>query len=90
LHSLVSAAVHVSFLIASSVSAIAETCYPSLAVSSGSGQGTPSLDEEYAAHVASTEKAHLNVALSAVSTDIRAQGITDVAEKIVFDGWRKA
>ena len=58
----------------------------SLAVSSGSGQGTPSRDERYAARVASPEKARLNVALSAVSTDIRAQGITDVAEKIVFDG----
>ncbi len=58
----------------------------SLAVSSGSGQGTPSRDKRYAACVASAEKARLNVALSAVSTDIRAQGITDVAEKIVFDG----
>jgi hypothetical protein len=58
----------------------------SLAVSSGSGQGTPSRDERYAARVASAEKARLNVALSAVLTNIRAQGITDVAEKIVFDG----
>ncbi len=58
----------------------------SLAVSSGSGQGTPSQDKRYAARVASAEKARLNIALSAVSTDIRAQGITDVAEKIVFDG----
>jgi len=58
----------------------------SLAVSSGSGQGTPSRDERYAARVASPEKARLNVALSAVLTDIRAQGITDIAEKIVFDG----
>ncbi len=58
----------------------------SLAVSSGSGQGTPSRDKRYAARVASVEKACLGVALSAVSTDIRAQGITDVAEKIVFDG----
>ena len=40
----------------------------SLAVSSGSGQGTPSQDERYAAHVASAEKARLNVALSTVST----------------------
>ena len=42
--------------------------------------------KRYAAHVASAEKARLNVALSAVSTDIRVQGITDIAEKIVFDG----
>ncbi len=58
----------------------------SLAISSGSGQGTPSQDERYAACIASAEKACLNVALSAVSTDIRAQGITNVAEKIVFNG----
>ena len=58
----------------------------SLAVSSGSGQGTPSRDERYAARIASAEKACLNVALSAVLTDICAQGITDVAEEIVFDG----
>jgi hypothetical protein len=53
----------------------------SLAVSSCSGQDTPSRNERYAAHVASTEKARLSV-----DTDIRAHGITDVAEKIVFDG----
>ena len=58
----------------------------SLAVSSGSRQGTPSQDKRYAARVASAEKARLNVALSAVLTDIRAQGITNIAEKIVFDG----
>ena len=58
----------------------------SLAVSSGSGQGTPSRDERYAARIASAEKDCLNVALSAVSTDICAQGITNVAKKIVFDG----
>ena len=49
----------------------------SLAVSSCSGQDTPSRNERYAARVASAEKARLN---------IRAHGITDVAEKIVFDG----
>jgi hypothetical protein len=38
----------------------------SLAVSSGSRQGTPSRDKRYAARVASAEKARLNVALSAV------------------------
>ena len=56
----------------------------SLAVSSSSGQGTPSRNKRYAARVASAEKARLNVDL--LSTDIRAHGITDVAEKIVFDG----
>ncbi len=56
----------------------------SLAVSSCSGQGTPSRKERYAARVASAEKARLNVDL--LSTDIRAHGITDVVEKIVFDG----
>ena len=40
----------------------------SLAVSSSSGQGTPSRNERYAARVASAEKARLNVALSTVST----------------------
>jgi len=54
----------------------------SLAVSSCSGQDTPSRNERYASRVASAEKAHLSV----VNTDIRAHGITDVAEKIVFDG----
>jgi hypothetical protein len=60
----------------------------SLAVSSCSGQGTPSCNERYAACVASTEKAFLNadLLLAGVSTDIRAHGITDVTEKIVFDG----
>jgi hypothetical protein len=60
----------------------------SLAVPSCSGQGTPSRNERYAARVASAEKAHLNVDLliAGVSTDIRVHGITDVAEKIVFDG----
>jgi len=53
----------------------------SLAVSSCSGQDTPSRHERYAARVASIEKARLNA-----DTDIRAHGITDVAEKIVFDG----
>ncbi len=38
----------------------------SLAVSSGSGQGTPSRDERYAARIASAEKACLSVARSAV------------------------
>ena len=54
----------------------------SLAVSSCSGQDTPSRNERYASRVASAEKAHLSV----VDTDIRAHGITDVAEKIVYDG----
>jgi hypothetical protein len=60
----------------------------SLAVSSCSGQGTPSRNERYAARVASAEKARLNVdiLLAGVSTDICVHGITDVAEKIVFDG----
>ncbi len=58
----------------------------SLAVSSGSGQGTPSQDKRYAARIASAEKACLSVARSAVSTDNRAQGMPDVSEKIVFDG----
>jgi hypothetical protein len=49
----------------------------SLAVSSCSGQDTPSRNERDAARVASAEKARLN---------IRAHDITDVAEKIVFDG----
>jgi hypothetical protein len=54
----------------------------SLAVSSCSGQDTPSRNERYAAGVASAEKARLSV-----DTDIRAHGIiTNVAEKIVFDG----
>ena len=53
----------------------------SLAVSSCSGQDTPSRNERDAARVASAEKACL-----CVDTDIRAHGITDVAEKIVFDG----
>jgi len=61
----------------------------SLAVSSCSGQGTPSRNERYAARVASAEKARLNVdlLLAGVSADICAHGITDVAEKIVFDGY---
>jgi hypothetical protein len=58
----------------------------SLAVSSGSGQGTPSRDKRYAACIASAEKTCLSVALSAVSTDDHAQGITNVAKKIVLDG----
>jgi len=51
------------------------------AVSSCSRQDTPSRNERYAARVASVEKARLNA-----DTDICAHGITDVAEKIVFDG----
>jgi len=60
----------------------------SLAVSSCSGQGTPSRNERYAARVAIAEKARLNVdiLLAGVSTDICVHGITDIAEKIVFDG----
>jgi hypothetical protein len=56
----------------------------SLAISSCRGQDTPSHNERYAARVASAEKARLS--LSVDDTDIRAHGITDVAEKIVFDG----
>ena len=54
----------------------------SLAASSCSGQDTPSRNERYAARVASIEKARLN----ADADILRAHGITDVAEKIVFDG----
>ena len=64
--------------------------HSSLAVSSCSGQGTPSRNERYAAPVASAEKACLNVdlLLADVLTDIGVHGITDVAKKIVFDGDR--
>ena len=55
----------------------------SLAVSSSSGQGTPSRNERYDARVASAEKARL---VASVDTNIRAHGISDVVEKIVFDG----
>ena len=64
----------------------------SLAVSSSSGQGTPSRNERYAARVASAEKARLSssppaaAVVASVDTNIRAHGITDVVEKIVFDG----
>jgi len=64
----------------------------SLAVSSStSGQGTPSRNERYAARVASAEKARPSsppaaVVVASVDTNIRAHGITDVVEKIVFDG----
>jgi len=54
----------------------------SLAASSCSGQDTPSRNERYAARDASIEKACLN----ADADILRAHGITDVAEKIVFDG----
>ena len=62
--------------------------HSSLAVSSCSGQGTPSRNERYAAPVASAEKACLNVdlLLADVLTDIGVHGITDVAKKIVFIG----
>jgi len=53
----------------------------SLAASSCSGQDTPSCNKRYAARIASVEKARLNT-----DADIRAHGITNVAEKIVFDG----
>ncbi len=56
----------------------------SLAISICSGQDAPSRKERYAARIASAEKAHLNVNL--LSTDIHAHCITDVVEKIVFDG----
>ena len=63
----------------------------SLAVSSSSGQGTPSRNERYAARVASAEKARLSTppaagVVASVDTNIRAHGITNVVEKIVFDG----
>ena len=63
----------------------------SLAVSSSSGQGTPSRNERYAARVASAEKARLSTppaagVVASVDTNIRAHGIPDVVEKIVFDG----
>ena len=63
----------------------------SLAASSCSGQDTPSRNERYAARVASAEKARPSsppaaVVVASVDTNIRAHGITDVAEKIVFDG----
>ena len=63
----------------------------SLAVSSSSGQGTPSCNERYAARVASAEKARLSsppaaAIVASVDTNIRAHGITNVVEKIVFDG----
>jgi len=59
-----------------------------LAVSSCSGQGTPSRNKRYATCIASAEKARLNVdlLLAGVSTDIRAHGITDVAKVIVVYG----
>jgi hypothetical protein len=63
-----------------------------LAVSSSSGQGTPSRNERYAARVASAEKARLSLSppaaavVASVDTNICAHGITDVVEKIVFDG----
>ena len=57
----------------------------SFAVASGPGTVTGHNDR-YAARIASTEKAHLHAGLLAVSTDICAHGISNVAEKIVFDG----
>ena len=50
----------------------------SLAVSSSSGQGTPSRNERYAARVASAEKARLSSPPTAVV--FRAHGITDGVE----------
>ena len=44
-------------------------------------------NDRYAAHVASAEKAHIHTDILAVSTNIRAHhGISDVVDKIVFDG----
>ena len=43
-------------------------------------------NDRYATRVASAEKACLHTDLLVVSTNIRAHGISDVAEKIVFDG----
>jgi hypothetical protein len=57
----------------------------SLAVASWPGMPS-GRNERYAVRVASAEKARLDIDLLAVSTDIRAHGISDVAEKIVFDG----
>ena len=63
----------------------------SLAISSCRGQDTPSHNERYAARVASAEKARLSsppaaAVVASVDINIRAHGITDVVEKIVFDG----
>jgi len=43
-------------------------------------------NDRYAARIASAEKARLHAGLLAVSTDICAHGISNVAEKTVFDG----
>jgi hypothetical protein len=43
-------------------------------------------NDRYVARVASAEKAHIHTDLLAVSTNICAHGISDVVEKIVFDG----
>jgi hypothetical protein len=45
-------------------------------------------NDRYAARVASAEKAHLHTDLLAVSTNICVHSISDVAEKILFDGDR--
>ena len=43
-------------------------------------------NDRYAPHVASAEKARIHTDLLAVLTNIRAHGISEVGEKIVFDG----
>ena len=43
-------------------------------------------NDRYAACIASAEKARLHTDLLAASTNIRVHGISDVVEKIVFDG----
>jgi hypothetical protein len=57
----------------------------SFAVASGPKTVT-GRNDRHAAHVASTEKARLHADLLAESTNIPAHGISDVAEKILFDG----
>ena len=43
-------------------------------------------NDRYAARIASAEKARIHTDLLAVSTNIRAHGISEVGEKIVYDG----
>jgi hypothetical protein len=57
----------------------------SFAVASGPETVT-GCNDRYAACVASAEKAHLHADLLAVLTDICAHSISNVSEKIVFDG----
>ena len=57
----------------------------SFAVASGPKTVT-GRNDRHAAHVVSTEKARLHADLLAVSTNICARSISDMAEKILFDG----